>query len=123
MGPMQPQMLHPAQAPAPAPAAFGAAAAPPSPASFAPFASDPMAQMGMAYVGKQLQGGILNHFAQLPDAGLDWQGECFVFDRRVALDTRLQETATTAEQVFDPRHADEAWRLQRAQQLDRSLQR
>jgi len=72
---------------------------------------------------RQLQGGILNHFAQLPDAGLDWQGECFVFDRRVALDTRLQETATTAEQVFDPRHADEAWRLQRAQQLDRSLQR
>ena len=67
---------------------------------------------------QQLQGGILNHFAQLPDAALDWQGECFVFDRRVALDTRLQETATTAEQVFDPRHPDEAWRLLRARQLD-----
>jgi len=67
---------------------------------------------------KQLQGGILNHFAQLPDAELDWQGECYVFDRRVALDTRLQETATTAAQVYDPRHPDEAWRLRRAQQLN-----
>ena len=66
----------------------------------------------------QLQGGILNHFAQLPDAQLDWQGECFVFDRRVALDTRLQETATIAEQVFDATRPDEAWRLQRARQLD-----
>ena len=77
---------------------------------------------------KQLQGGILNHFAQLPhlphlphrakDARHDWVGECYVFDRRVALDTRLQETATTVAQVYDPRHPDEAWRLRRAQQLD-----
>lgn len=71
---------------------------------------------------KQLQGGILNHFTQLPQlpagAERDWVGECYVFDRRVALNTRLQETATTAEQVYDPRHADEAWRLQRARQLD-----
>ena len=67
---------------------------------------------------KQLDGGILNHFAQIPDAGRDWLGECYVFDRRVALDTRLQETATTVEQVYDPRHPDEAWRLQRARQLD-----
>jgi UPF0176 protein len=67
---------------------------------------------------KQLDGGILNHFAQIADAERDWVGECYVFDRRVALDTRLQETATTAEQVYDPRHPDEAWRLQRARQLD-----
>lgn len=66
----------------------------------------------------QLQGGILNHFASLPDAEHDWQGECFVFDRRVALDTHLRETATTAEQVFDTSHPDEAWRLQRAQRLE-----
>ena len=66
----------------------------------------------------QLDGGILNYFRQLPDADRDWQGECFVFDNRVALDTRLRETATTAEQVFDPAHADEAWRLQRARRLD-----
>jgi UPF0176 protein len=74
---------------------------------------------------KQLDGGILNHFAQLPqlpqgprDAGHDWVGECYVFDRRVALDTRLQETPTTAEQVYDAGHPDEAWRLQRARRLD-----
>ncbi len=66
----------------------------------------------------QLEGGILNYFQQLPDAGRDWQGECFVFDNRVALDTRLRETATTADQVFDPAHPDEAWRLQRARRLD-----
>jgi UPF0176 protein len=66
----------------------------------------------------QLQGGVLEFFRQLPDAERDWQGECFVFDNRVALDTRLHETATTAEQVFDPAHPDEAWRLQRARRLD-----
>ena len=47
------------------------------------------------------------------------RGECFVFDKRMALDTRLQETATTAEQVYgdDPK---EAWRLARARRLDPS---
>ena len=68
----------------------------------------------------QLEGGILNYFAQMPDAERDWSGECFVFDNRIALDTRLQETGTTAEQVYasDP---SEAWRLRRAQQLAGSL--
>lgn len=65
----------------------------------------------------QLDGGVLNYFAQLPSAA-DWQGECFVFDRRVALDAQLRETATTAEQVFDPAHPEEAWRLERALRLD-----
>ena len=66
---------------------------------------------------RQLDGGILNYFQQMPDAARDWDGECFVFDNRVALDTRLQETPTSAEQVFDPAHPDEAWRLQRARRL------
>ena len=66
----------------------------------------------------QLDGGILNYFATLPDAAADWQGECFVFDKRVALDSRLQETATTAEQVFDADDPGEAWRLARALRLD-----
>jgi UPF0176 protein len=66
----------------------------------------------------QLEGGVLNYFQQVADADRDWQGECFVFDNRVALDTRLQETATSAHQVFDAAHADEAWRLQRARRLD-----
>ena len=65
----------------------------------------------------QLDGGILNYFQQLGDAGRDWVGECFVFDKRIALDSRLQPTATTAGQVFDAAHPDEAWRLQRARQL------
>jgi UPF0176 protein len=47
----------------------------------------------------QLQGGILNYFQTMPDAARDFEGECFVFDNRIALDTRLQETGTTAEQV------------------------
>ena len=66
----------------------------------------------------QLDGGILNYFATLPDAAADWQGECFVFDKRVALDSRLQETATTAEHVFDANDPGEAWRLARALRLD-----
>jgi UPF0176 protein len=66
----------------------------------------------------QLDGGILNYFAQLPDAAADWQGECFVFDKRVALDSSLQETTTTAEQVFDAQDPGEAWRLARALRLD-----
>jgi len=65
----------------------------------------------------QLDGGIVSYFEQMPDAAADWQGECFVFDKRMAIDTRLQETATTAEQVYgdDPK---EAWRLARARRLD-----
>jgi UPF0176 protein len=66
----------------------------------------------------QLDGGILNYFQQLPDAAQDWAGECFVFDNRIALDSHLQETATTAAQVYDPSQPDEAWRLARAAQLD-----
>ena len=40
----------------------------------------------------QLEGGILKYFE---DCGGDhWQGECFVFDHRVALDPQLRETPT-----------------------------
>jgi UPF0176 protein len=67
----------------------------------------------------QLEGGILNHFAQVPDAHLDFDGECFVFDNRIALDTRLQESPTTAADVYGDA-PDEAWRLQRALRLARS---
>jgi UPF0176 protein len=62
----------------------------------------------------QLEGGILNYFQQIPDAARDWHGECFVFDNRVALDTRLQETATTLDDVYGD---DDAWRLARARRL------
>ena len=66
----------------------------------------------------QLEGGILNYFQQMPDAQHDWRGECFVFDNRVALDTRLQETATTLDDVYG---ADDAWRLARARRLAKSV--
>ena len=64
----------------------------------------------------QLEGGILNYFQQMPDAECDWRGECFVFDNRVALDTRLQETASTLEDVYG-QEADGPWRLARARRL------
>lgn len=38
----------------------------------------------------QLEGGILNYLEKLPDT--DWEGECFVFDYRVAVDQQLQPT-------------------------------
>jgi len=65
----------------------------------------------------QLDGGILNYFEAFPDdAARDWQGECYVFDKRIAIDAQARETGTTAEAVFtDP--AD-AWRLARARRLD-----
>ena len=69
----------------------------------------------------QLEGGILNYFQQMPDAKRDWRGECFVFDNRVALDTRLQETASTLEDVYQ-READGAWRLARGQRLAQASQ-
>ena len=64
----------------------------------------------------QLEGGILRYLAEMPDAQVDWQGECFVFDNRIALDAHLNETGTTAEDVYAG-DADEAWRLQRARRL------
>lgn len=42
----------------------------------------------------QLDGGVLNYFERIEDADEDWDGELFVFDHRVAVDTRLQETAS-----------------------------
>jgi len=64
----------------------------------------------------QLEGGILNYFQTVPDAEKDWQGECFVFDNRIALDTHLKETSTTLEDVYED-EPDGEWRLQRARQL------
>lgn len=40
----------------------------------------------------QLDGGILKYFEECGDAHYD--GECFVYDRRVALNSRLEETRT-----------------------------
>jgi len=67
----------------------------------------------------QLEGGILNYFLQMPDAEKDWEGECFVFDNRVALDTKLQETETSVEDVYAG-EPDGEWRLNRAKELEGS---
>jgi UPF0176 protein len=39
---------------------------------------------------KQLEGGILGYFEETD--GSYWEGDCFVFDDRVAVDTKLKET-------------------------------
>ncbi|MCH8301815.1 MAG: rhodanese-related sulfurtransferase [Proteobacteria bacterium] len=39
----------------------------------------------------QLQGGILNYLENVTDEENQWQGECFVFDKRVAVDRDLAE--------------------------------
>ena len=64
----------------------------------------------------QLEGGILNYLQSMPDAERDWEGECFVFDNRIALDSKLPETETTADQVYS--QPEDAWRLARARRLD-----
>ena len=38
-----------------------------------------------------LQGGILKYLEEIPAAENRWQGECFVFDKRVAVDRELAE--------------------------------
>lgn len=40
----------------------------------------------------QLEGGILNYFSEV--GGAHYEGECFVFDQRVSVDTALRETGT-----------------------------
>ena len=74
-----------------------------------------MQDLGLSVV--QLEGGILNYFQSMPDAEKDWEGECFVFDNRIALDTKLQETATTFEDVY-AEEPDGEWRIARARRLD-----
>ena len=39
---------------------------------------------------RQLEGGILGYFDEC--GGTHWNGDCFVFDQRVALDHQLEET-------------------------------
>ena len=63
----------------------------------------------------QLEGGILKYFEEC--GGAHWNGECFVFDKRVGVDPALQETGSqlcfacqeplTAEEVKDPRYVYE----------------
>jgi predicted sulfurtransferase len=63
----------------------------------------------------QLEGGILKYFEEC--GGAHWDGECFVFDKRVGVDPALQETGSqlcfacqeplTGEELKDPRYVYE----------------
>ena len=52
-------------------------------------ASAIMIEAGFTNV-KQLKGGILGYFEEV--GGEHWQGDCFVFDQRVAVNPKLEET-------------------------------
>ena len=52
-------------------------------------ASSYLQQQGFGEV-HHLRGGILKYLEQMPEAESRWQGECFVFDQRVALNHRLE---------------------------------
>ncbi len=52
-------------------------------------ASAVMLKAGFSDV-RQLEGGVLDYFKEV--GGKYWNGDCFVFDERVALDTNLNET-------------------------------
>jgi UPF0176 protein len=41
----------------------------------------------------QLQGGILHYLERVPEPQSLWQGECFVFDERIAVDPSLQPSS------------------------------
>jgi UPF0176 protein len=49
-----------------------------------------MLELGFGEV-YHLQGGILRYLQEMPEAENRWQGECFVFDTRVAVDKDLAE--------------------------------
>ncbi len=52
-------------------------------------ASSYLQQRGFGEV-HHLRGGILKYLEKVPEAESRWQGECFVFDQRVALNHRLE---------------------------------
>jgi UPF0176 protein len=49
-----------------------------------------MVEMGFEDVN-QLEGGILNYLEDIKESENIWQGECFVFDDRVAVDGALRD--------------------------------
>ncbi len=63
----------------------------------------------------QLDGGILNYLRVKQGADSAWDGACFVFDNRMALDKNLREQAFTPETIYSA--PEDAWRLARAKRL------
>jgi UPF0176 protein len=66
---------------------------------FAPY----MKQLGFDEV-YQLEGGILRYLEEVPKEESLWQGECFVFDERVTVDTSLSKGSAPD---HSQRHANE----------------
>lgn len=56
----------------------------------------------------QLDGGILRYFEEV--GGAHWNGECFVFDRRVALDPSLNPTQVEYEITAKPSRMEQFYR-------------
>lgn len=54
-------------------------------------ASALMLELGFPEV-YHLKGGILNYLATIPAEQSQWQGECFIFDDRLALDAQLNKS-------------------------------
>jgi UPF0176 protein len=57
----------------------------------------------------QLEGGIINYFAQVEDANLDYEGTCFVFDKRQELDTHLKIARTPRTSENEPLFSRFLW--------------
>jgi UPF0176 protein len=57
----------------------------------------------------QLEGGIINYFAQVEDAELDYEGTCFVFDKRQELDSRLKIARTPRTEENEPLFSRFLW--------------
>lgn len=54
-----------------------------------------------------LKGGILSYLARVPESDSQWQGDCFIFDQRQALDHQLQPRFADAEEARA--HLSEGW--------------
>jgi UPF0176 protein len=57
----------------------------------------------------QLEGGIINYFAEVQDAHEDYEGTCFVFDKRQELDTRLKIARTPRTSENEPLFSRFLW--------------
>jgi UPF0176 protein len=57
----------------------------------------------------QLEGGIINYFQHIEDANQDYEGTCFVFDKRQELDTRLKIARTSRTTENEPLFSRFLW--------------
>ena len=57
----------------------------------------------------------MNYLRVKQGADSAWDGACFVFDNRMALDKNLREQAFTPETIYSA--PEDAWRLARAKRL------